>query len=64
MMTRRRSLAKAVTWRVLATATTFAVSLIVTGSMAVAGSISAIEVVVKIVLYYAHERVWHRQRGF
>ncbi len=62
-MTRRRSLAKALSWRVLATATTFVVSLIVTGSMAFAGSISAIEVVAKVVLYYAHERVWHRPRG-
>lgn len=58
-MTRRRSLGKALSWRVLATATTFAVSLIVTGSVAFASSISAIEVVAKVVLYYAHERAWN-----
>ena len=52
------SFAKALTWRVVASATTGLVSLFVTGSFVVAGSIMAIEFWVKIGAYYLHERAW------
>ncbi len=55
-----RSLAKAVTWRLISTLITFIASYIVTGSIKLAGSIIGIEATVKIFLYYAHERRWNR----
>lgn len=58
--TRRRSLAKTLTWRVTATTDTFLISLLITGSFAWASSIASIEVLTKMFLYYGHERVWAR----
>ncbi|MDP6624685.1 MAG: DUF2061 domain-containing protein [Alphaproteobacteria bacterium] len=48
------------TWRGTATIDTFMISLIVTGSLGWAGSIAALEVVTKVLLYYLHERAWVR----
>lgn len=53
-----RSVLKGLTWRALATATTVIIAYFVTGMVAVALQIGAIEVVAKIVVYYVHERVW------
>ncbi|MGD9107950.1 MAG: DUF2061 domain-containing protein [Gammaproteobacteria bacterium] len=55
---RLRSITKALSWRILATMTTFAISFFVTRSVVFATSISMIEVVAKIILYYFHERAW------
>ena len=55
---RLRSLLKAVTWRVVATATTALIALGVTGEIAVALAIGGIEFVLKFVIYYLHERAW------
>ena len=53
-----RSFAKAVSWRILGSIDTFIWSLIMTGSMKVAGSIAVFEVLSKIFLFYFHERIW------
>ena len=53
-----RSVLKGLTWRVVATTTTVAIAYFVTGMVAVALQIGAIEVVAKIAVYYAHERAW------
>ena len=56
----RRSLAKTLTWRVLAKSDTFIISWFVTGTWTLAGAIAGIEVVTKMFLYYGHERLWNR----
>jgi len=53
-----RSIAKAVSWRLLGSVDTFVLSLIFTGSLRLAGSIAVTEMFTKMVLYHAHERVW------
>ena len=58
--TQARSLAKTVSWRVLASIDTFILGWIVTGSMVFAGSIASLEVLTKMALYYGHERLWAR----
>ncbi len=55
-----RSLAKAVSWRVVGSLDTFILSMIVTGNGRYAVSIASAEAVTKIVLYYLHERGWRR----
>jgi uncharacterized membrane protein len=55
---RGRSVAKAVSWRIAASIDTFVISFFVTGKISIAGTIAAVEVVTKIVIYYLHERVW------
>jgi uncharacterized membrane protein len=57
---RRRSIAKALTWRVIATTTTMALAYAATGDLKLAGTIGALDVVIKLAFYYAHERAWGR----
>jgi uncharacterized membrane protein len=53
-----RSLAKAVSWRVLGSIDTFLLSWLFTRSAKAAGAIAITEVLTKMVLYYFHERAW------
>jgi uncharacterized membrane protein len=53
-----RSVAKAITWRLTGSIDTFVLSLLITGNVKTAGSISVAEVVTKILLFYTHERAW------
>jgi uncharacterized membrane protein len=53
-----RSFIKAVSWRTVGTIDTFIISFFVTGKASLAGSIAAVEVVTKILIYYLHERAW------
>ena len=53
-----RSLVKAVSWRATGSIDTFLLSWLITGNVKVAGAISAVEVVTKVILFYVHERVW------
>ena len=55
-----RSLTKTITWRILATSDTFLISWFITGNWTWAGAIAGIEVITKMFLYYAHERVWDK----
>ena len=56
----RRSLVKTLTWRVVATTDTFIIAWFITGEWTWAGAIAGVEVVTKMFLYYAHERVWNK----
>ena len=56
--THSRSGLKAVSWRILGTLDTFAISWFMTGRLDMAGSIAGTEIVTKIAWYYLHERIW------
>ncbi len=56
--TRLRSLLKGLSWRILASASTIGIAYLITGDTAVALGIGGVEAVVKLLLYYFHERVW------
>ena len=53
-----RSLLKGLSWRVLATLITVVVAYFVIGNVADALKIGGVEVVVKMGIYYIHERTW------
>ena len=55
-----RSLVKTLTWRILATFTTMLLVWIVFGEIDKAISIGLVEFVVKMIVYYGHERAWAR----
>jgi adenylylsulfate kinase len=55
-----RSIIKTVSWRFWATLTTVALVFLFTGYVKVAFAIGGVEVVVKLLLYYLHERVWSK----
>lgn len=55
-----RSIAKAMSWRVGGTIVTFAVAWILTGRLELAARIGVLDTVIKVVAFYAHERLWNR----
>ena len=55
---RSRSIAKSISWRVVATATTALLVYLFTGELLLAASIGSFEFLAKLVLYYVHERTW------
>jgi uncharacterized membrane protein len=56
----KRSVAKAVSWRITGTLDTFIISWLITGELILAGAIAFTEIVTKVVLYWMHERAWNR----
>lgn len=58
MDSRRRSLAKALSWRLVALVVTTTVAFAFTGEATFALSVGLVDSLVKIVLYYGHERAW------
>jgi len=60
--TKRRSVFKAVSWRIWATVTTAVIVLIFTGELTLAITVGLLEVVAKMGLYFFHERLWTRIR--
>ncbi len=55
-----RSIAKALSWRVVGTLDTLIVSYILTGKIALAASIASVDFLTKLVLYFFHERAWNK----
>ena len=56
----RRSIVKAMTWRIFATFVTMSVVYIFTREMALAAGIGLVDTLIKIFVYYSHERLWER----
>ncbi|MHC4337279.1 MAG: DUF2061 domain-containing protein [Planctomycetota bacterium] len=55
-----RSIAKAITWRIGGTVVTFMVAWVVTRELSVAAGIGLLDSVIKIGVFYVHERLWIR----
>lgn len=62
MDTTRRSIAKALSWRILATAITTAIVFLITGKGEFAAAIGLTDTSVKFLVYFGHERLWNRIR--
>lgn len=63
----KRSIVKAITWRIIASATTFLISIIffrqftdknLNEILGISGWIAAVEGIAKLIFYYLHERIW------
>ena len=57
---RWRSVVKALSWRLIASAVTVTVVWVVTGKMELAAAVGVGDTLIKILLYYFHERAWMR----
>lgn len=57
---RKRHIAKTITWRFMGTLDTMALAWIISGNPLVALQIGFAEVITKMVLYYLHERAWYK----
>jgi len=72
-VSRKRHIAKTITWRVVATTDTFIITFLASAfgfgytteqAVALGGVVAGFEVVTKMVLYYWHERAWYNYIGF
>ena len=57
---KRRSVVKAISWRITGTIDTILISWLITHKLHVAVSIGFVELFTKMALYYFHERAWER----
>ncbi|MDC8000243.1 DUF2061 domain-containing protein [Aequorivita todarodis] len=57
---RKRHIAKTITWRIVGTLDTILLSWLITGNPWTGLKIGLAEVVTKMILYYFHERVWFK----
>ena len=60
MESRKRSIAKAVSWRVIATVITSVIVLALTGKWEFAATIGLADTCLKFFIYLSHERLWNR----
>ena len=60
METHRRSIAKALSWRLLATLITGCIVFLLTGRGEFAAKVGLADTLIKFAIYFAHERVWNR----
>jgi len=60
MESTRRSIAKALSWRIVATAITTALVYLFTGKGEFAATIGLVDTTLKFAVYFGHERLWNR----
>ena len=58
METRSRTIIKSLTWRLTALVITTSVVLVATGKVELAASVGLADTVIKLAVYYTHERCW------
>lgn len=59
-VTKIRHLTKAVTWRIIASITTALIAFFFGLPPKAVGAVFVADLVIKFVMYYAHERVWYK----
>jgi len=64
MVAKTRHLAKAVTWRIIASITTAIIAYMFGLPPKAVGAVFVADLVIKFVLYYIHERVWYTKIKF
>ncbi len=60
MDTQKRTIAKTITFRIVASLATIALVLIFTKDYVLAGVIGILDVISKLAIYYFHERIWDK----
>jgi uncharacterized membrane protein len=56
----KKHILKTFTWRIIATFTTTMIAWIITGDAMIGLKVGGVEFVIKMLLYYLHERAWHK----
>ena len=62
METRKRTVVKSITFRIIATIATVILVIAFTGDMAIAGLVGGLDLISKLIIYYLHERTWGKIR--
>jgi uncharacterized membrane protein len=63
-VTKKRHLAKAVTWRIIASITTAIIAFSFGLPPKAVGGVFVADLIIKFVLYYGHERLWYKYIKF
>ena len=63
-VTKLRHLAKATTWRIIASTTTACIALYFGLPPKAIGAVFAADMTIKFILYYGHERLWYKYIRF
>lgn len=58
--TKIRSLTKTISWRIIATLTTTTLVYMFTRNFKLSLQIGILEVILKLIFYYEHERIWNK----
>ena len=56
----KRHIAKAISYRLIGSAQTILIGYILTGSLVIASTAGVIELVIKPIIYFLHERLWYK----
>jgi uncharacterized membrane protein len=56
----RRHIVKSISYRILGTITTIIIGYVLTGNVVIASSIGFIELCIKPLIYFLHERLWYK----
>ena len=64
MVTKTRHLAKAITWRIVASITTALIAFAFGLPPKAVGGVFVADLIIKFVLYYGHERLWYTHIKF
>lgn len=59
METTARSIVKAISYRILGSLCTAGIVAVLTGNLKLSAGAGALDVVVKLAAYFAHERIWN-----
>lgn len=59
---RKRHFGKTITWRIVGTLDTIVLAWVISGNPVTGLKIGISEVITKMVLYYLHERIWHKSK--
>jgi uncharacterized membrane protein len=57
--TNKRSLVKAISYRLVGSIATFTIAFLLTGDVIVSSAVGVADLVVKTLLFYFHERLWN-----
>jgi len=64
MVARTRHVAKAITWRIIASIVTVLIAYTFGLPPKMVGAVFVADIIIKFVLYYAHERIWYTKIKF
>lgn len=59
---KKRHLAKALTWRIIASLISFVLGWVITGDVTAGLKIGILDIGIKFLAYYLHERAWYRSK--
>lgn len=60
----KRHIAKAITWKILASTVTFIIAIAIVKNITISLKLLVVDFIIKTILYYTHERFWYKKIRF